>query len=83
MLSKTESVMDMQELYLPIHFIEWVIREMPTADVAEVVRYKDCVYCDDGRCEIHCNDLGMSEAVWKDYFCNYGHRRKKNDNADE
>lgn len=31
-LRKMESVMDMQELYLPIHFKEWVIDEVPTVE---------------------------------------------------
>lgn len=43
-LRKMESVMDMQELYLPIHFKEMVIDDAPTVDAVEVVRCKDCKY---------------------------------------
>lgn len=35
-LETMRSNMDMQELYLPIHFINFVIDEMPTADVEPV-----------------------------------------------
>ena len=35
-LQKMESVFDMQDAYLPIHFKELVIDELPTADVVEV-----------------------------------------------
>ena len=34
---KVEHELDMQDLYLPIHFFD-VVDEMPTADVAEVKR---------------------------------------------
>ena len=43
-IRKMDSVMDMQELYLPIHFKEWVIDEVPTIDAVQVVRCKDCEY---------------------------------------
>lgn len=35
-LETMRSNMDMQELYLPIHFIDFVIEDMPTADVQPV-----------------------------------------------
>ena len=50
----------------------------PTADVVEVVRCKDCVYCDlDGRCEAPENGL-IREYVKPNDFCSYG-KREKND----
>lgn len=45
-LETMRSNMDMQELYLPTHFIDLVIEDMPTADV-QPVRY--------GRWEINCD----------------------------
>lgn len=42
LIEKMPTVMDMQELYLPIHFKEWLIDEAPTIDAVEVVRCKDC-----------------------------------------
>lgn len=41
-LPEMESKLDMQELYLPAHFQEFIVDEIPTADVAPVVRCKDC-----------------------------------------
>lgn len=56
LLEAMRSNMDMQELYLPIHFIDLVIDEMPTADVEpvrhgrwihEMVGYVKCSVCND------------------------------------
>lgn len=35
-LPEMESKFDMQELYLPVHFQEFIVGEIPTADVAPV-----------------------------------------------
>ena len=35
-LPEMESKLDMQELYLPAHFQEFIVDEIPTADVAPV-----------------------------------------------
>ena len=62
---------------------------IPTVDAVEVVRCKDCVYFEydcrlnGGRCGIHNNNFGLPEAVWKDYFCNYGHRRKADEGKNQ
>ena len=53
---------------------DWVvsfIETQPTADVAKVVRCKDCKYYLDG----HCGVLGFCEL---DEFCSRGERRKDN-----
>ena len=51
-------------------------KEEALADIVEVVRCKDCVYCDlDGRCEAPENGL-IREYVKPDDFCSYG--RKSN-----
>ena len=57
-LPKMEHEMDMQDLYLPSHFMGWVIDKMPTVDVVPVVHghwvertdyvgdtYYDCSAC--------------------------------------
>ena len=35
-LPEMESKLDMQELYLPVHFQEFIVDEIPTADVSPV-----------------------------------------------
>lgn len=40
-LRKMESVMDMQDCYLPIHFKEWVIDECPTIDAVPRQKYEE------------------------------------------
>ena len=69
-LRKMESVMDMQELYLPIHFKEWVIDECPTIDAVPVVRCKECKHFDS---EDDC-DCPM-DVRYSDFFCKMGERR--------
>ena len=58
----------------------YAIRDVPTADVVEVVRCKDCVFCvkTQGAC-IWCrlNDCRFD----KDGFCSYGERRSNENNA--
>ena len=52
------------------------LKEAPTADVVEVVRCKDCKYCDpDNR---HCDHyMGTVFPVSREYndFCSYGERK--------
>lgn len=50
-LPEMESKLDMQELYLPIHFQELIVDEIPSADVSPVrhgrwVRKKALIQCD-------------------------------------
>ena len=47
------------------------IREMPAADVAEVVRCRDCIYNIDGLCFCR-RPLGSGVAVEPDDFCRWG-----------
>ena len=47
------------------------IREMPAADVAEVVRRKDCIYSIEGRCFSRTSFLN-APAVEPDNFCSWG-----------
>lgn len=46
------------------------IREMPAADVAEVVRCKNCIYRIEGRCFSRTSFLN-SPAVEPDNFCSW------------
>ena len=54
-----------------IYDVIQAIENEPTADVAKVVRCKDCKYYRDG----HCGVLGFCEP---DEFCSRGERRKDN-----
>lgn len=47
------------------------IRELPAADVAEVVRCKDCIYRIEGRCFSRTSFIN-SPAVEPDDFCCWG-----------
>ena len=47
------------------------IREMPAADVAEVVRCRDCIYNIDGLCFCR-RPLGNGVAVEPGDFCSWG-----------
>lgn len=54
------------------------VSDIPAADVVEVVRCKDCKFCDDAYCNdgrklkdlYYCNWFGS--VVEKDDFCSYG-----------
>ena len=62
-------------------FIDLVNDATEINDVVEVVRCRDCVYCDrDGRCEAPENGLIM-EYVKPDDYCSYGERRSDESNA--
>jgi hypothetical protein len=52
------------------------IETIPTADVVEVVRCKDCVYSSETVASCH---YGVGRAIKPDYFCAYGERRKDDD----
>ena len=47
------------------------IRELPAADVAEVVRCKDCIYNIDGMCFSRAS-FKNAVAVEPDNFCSWG-----------
>lgn len=50
------------------------VENLPAADVAPVVRCKDCKHHYD--CGIHfCNRLGMDCPDDSDFFCSYGERK--------
>ena len=48
------------------------IETIPTADVVEVVRCKDCTYCSEHYNICH---YGVGRDVKPDHYCGYGERR--------
>ena len=73
---RTSHVMDMQDLYLPAHFLEWVIDECPTIDAEQVVRCKDCKWCvDDWNGSIPQFSCDLTDSgVFPNSFCSYAER---------
>lgn len=59
------------------------LKEMPAADVVEVVRCRDCKYGETYTCPITglelliCRHGCVNRAVEKDYFCSYGERSER------
>ena len=56
------------------------LKSIPTADVVEVVRCKDCKWFEPYEGEEHkgnCAELvGLESCVYEDDFCSYGERRE-------
>ena len=70
-----EHELDMQDLYLPVHFFE-VVDGMEAADVAEVVRCKDCKHSRSDEFEpLWCYLSETCDPVKADHFCGYGERK--------
>ena len=79
---ETKSVINANDWSNPVvpQVVGYIIDRMPTADVVEVVRCKDCVHS--GECELPdipkevlwCNKL-VSLAHEK-HYCSYGERRE-------
>lgn len=60
--------------------VRTIIAGIPAADVAPVVRCKDCKHHYD--CGIHfCNRLGMDCPDDSDFFCSYGERKDGDSDA--
>lgn len=89
LIKKIPTEMDMQELYLPIHFKEWLIDEAPTIDAVQVVRCGECKWWDKkdespyGYC--HACKHGHWSEHWEisiyrtykgDWYCADGERRE-------
>lgn len=55
--------------YAPIQL--QIVKDLPAADVAEVVRCKDCIYRIAGRCFSRTSFLN-TPAVEPDNFCSWG-----------
>lgn len=68
--------LDMQDLYLPVHFLD-LIDDIPTADVADVVRCKDCKCYElmKSNNKHFCNEFGG--YITESDFCSRGERRKR------
>lgn len=69
-------------VWAAIMAIERDVRDMPAADVAPVVRCKDCNHYDMGVCLKIYSDGSVHPAAWQsrkpEDFCSYG-ERKDND----
>lgn len=78
LIKKMPTEMDMQELYLPIHFKEWLIDEAPTIDAVPVVRCKDCRWGKEACGNIECfADMNVpSEYHGYEWFCPSGERKE-------
>lgn len=64
--------------------LDEVLDDIPTADVVEVVRCKDCAYYDDGECIYHSEPKEWRGAyerwtvgVNENDFCSCGERKEK------
>lgn len=70
--------MDMQDLYLPVHF-KTLIDEQPTVDAVPVVRCKDCKHRDpaDHGCDCAGHEMLMGGIIPMpdNWFCADGERR--------
>lgn len=80
-LPMMERKMDMQDLYLPIHFKEMVIDEMPTMDAVPVVRCGECKWFDISEPSGTVEPIGYIchrkyIFVESDDFCKRGERRE-------
>ena len=56
--------LDMQELYLPIHFKELVLDEVPSVSAERVVRCKDCEY-------YKCCEVFNPKKITENDFCSW------------
>ena len=77
LIEKMSTVMDMQDVYLPIHFKEWLIDEAPTIDI---VKCGECKFWA-GHSIGNLDDWAEcrwreDEATDADDFCSYGERRE-------
>lgn len=71
-----EHELDMQDLYLPVHFFE-VVDGMETADVTEVVRCGECKWFGDIGCAIRIVD--DSDRPSTNDFCSFAERKDNDD----
>lgn len=60
------------------------VEEAPTADVVEVVRCKDCKYCNtymswNNRKYLGCTYNGLITEIDADHYCSHGERREENE----
>ena len=74
---------DMQDLYLPAHFLD-VVDGMPAADVQEVVRCKDCEYRKTEDCAMQYECECGAQYFWEsdNAFCSWGRRNDGDPDAE-
>lgn len=74
LIKRMPSVMDMQDVYLPIHLKELLIDDAPTVDAVPVIRCKDCKWYEFDR-KMHC---GLPHGVRsKDDYCSDAERKEE------
>ena len=64
--------------FLCIANVETIIKDAPAADVAPVVRCKDCTYAElyEGSECLYCRNIaGLCTYVMDDDYCSYGERK--------
>ena len=71
LLPEMESKFDMQELYLPVHFQELIMDEIPTADVVPIrhghwIEEYDCGYITP-----HCSECGETALTKEETSYDY------------
>ena len=76
LIAKMPTVMDMQDVYLPIHFKEWLIDEAPSIDIepkrGEWIVHKERAEVKDGFIDFfptkyECSNCGLKQSM---YFIN-------------
>lgn len=74
---RIHETMDMQDLYLPIHFIQ-LMNELDDADVVEVVRCKECKYYREAHKDGfgNCAFENWHTFALKNDYCSCGERRE-------
>lgn len=80
LIDANKMIKDIKENYVIYGYADFLndffrmVEEQPTVDAVEVVRCKDCKYCDRGNCDFW--DDGYGAIVSMDDFCSQGERRK-------
>ena len=73
LIEKMPTVMDMQDVYLPIHFKEWLIDDASTIDI---VRCKECKHWANTDPEKIPTASIICGHMHPDDFCSYGERKE-------
>ena len=77
LIKRMPSVMDMQDVYLPIHFKELLIDDAPTVDAVPLVRCKDCARNPKYTARTHC-PCYMDRYMGPDGWCSMARRKEDN-----
>lgn len=91
LIDANKMIKDIKENYVIYGYADFLndffrmVEEQPTVDAVEVIRCKDCKYCDIGSYRGNCNlwDDGYGALVSMDDFCSQGERRKDETDSQE